>query len=135
MLDGLPVKGGVNDHIQRAFRLMRAGNHQVILDAAFVVQKKRVAHLARLQNLQSAWHDLLDRGGRIRPVFRMDIALTHVRHIKQTRLRAAELMLFHDAERILNRHGIARERNHARVTLVMQRVQGRFLDFVFEERI
>ncbi len=124
MGDVTRLAGAVHDHEQRGFAIDRAlvEEHQVVDDAAFVVQQQAVALLAHGQVDHVHGDQRLERGGGIRAY---QLELAHVRDVEQAGGGACVVVLRHQAAGVLHGHGIAGERHHAGAQLDVQGVQGR----------
>jgi hypothetical protein len=129
---GLQVGGvgvlatGVHHHEQvaeaGAVGGLRAGDHQVVLQAAGVIGEQGVALLAGRQVDDVHRHQGFQGGGGI---FAHQAQLAHVGDVEQGGGLAALAVLGHQAGRVLHRHGVAGERHHAGAQLKVQCVQGR----------
>jgi hypothetical protein len=113
------LAGAVDDHEQRVVALVE--EHQVVDDAALVVQQQPVALLAHGQVDHVHGHQRLERCGGIGAD---QVELAHVRHVEQARRRARVVVLGHQAGGVLHGHGIAREGHHAGAQLDVQGVEG-----------
>ena len=97
--------------------------HQVVEDAAFVVQQQAVALLAHRQVDHVDRHQALECGG---GVTAGQAQLAHVRHVEQAGGLACAQVLGHQAAGVLHRHAVASERDHARTQFQVQRMQRGF---------
>ena len=128
VVDGF--SGGVDHQPERAVRGGSARHHEIVDDAALVVEELRVALPARSQTEDVGCAEGLEErrhGPVVRP---FDRRLAHVRDIEKPCGLAGVQMLAEDPGRILDRHVIAREGGHAGAELDVQRVQGRLTDGV-----
>ena len=114
------LTGAVDD--DEDFIRPHAQEHQVVDDAARLVQQQAVALLAHGQVDHIDGHQRLERGG---GVGADEAQLAHVRDIEQTGLRARVQVLGHQARRVLHGHGITSKGHHARAQFEVQCVQGR----------
>ena len=114
------LAGGVENHQQV---IARAGDHQIVEDAAVIVGELRVTLLARLQARDVAGHQRLDCLGHVLPRLGRQPHLSHVRDIEQAGRRPRLRVLGQDAGRVLHRHLVAGERHEARTELAMQVVE------------
>ena len=113
------LAAGVDDQ-QQAVAVV--GDHQVIQDAAGLVQEQAVALPARLDAQHVARHQRLQRR---RGIGAVQADLAHVRHVEQRRTLPALHVLRHDAGGELHRQLIAGKGHHAAAQPAMQRVQRR----------
>ena len=97
--------------------------HQIILDAAQVIDEERISLPAFGKAQHIDGHQTFKRQCRIGHVagFRAQDNLPHMADIEKARRCPALLVLGHDPHGILQRHGIARKRDHARAKAFMQR--------------
>ena len=104
------------------------GDHQIVEDAALVIEQQRIAHPARLQRGDGARQQLFQFRSRI---LARDHQLAHMADIEQARLVARPVMLGDDAAAlflvVLDRHLIAREGHHARALLAVPGIQRQHL--------
>ena len=107
--------GGVDDKLQPA---TDANRHQVVDNAALVVEQQRVAHPAFGKFGDVARHHCLEHRRR----YAMQRHLPHVRHIEQPGPGSGVKMLGDNAGGILYRHLVAGERHHLGPARQMQRV-------------
>ncbi len=115
----IAVFGRGIDHKAQPAR--EADRHQIVDDAAMVVEQQRVAHpgfaeagnIAGHQGLQHVSRDTMQR------------YLSHVRNIEKSRLGAGMEMLGDDARWVLHRHLVAGKRHHLGAARDMQRVERR----------
>ena len=114
------LAGGVEHHQQV---IARAGDHQIVEDAAVIVGELRVTLLARLQARDVARHQRLDCLGRVLPGLGRQPHLAHVRDVEQAGRRPRLRVLGQDAGRVLHRHLVAGEGHEARAELAMQVVE------------
>ena len=96
--------------------------YQVVDDAARGVEQQAVALFADREVDHIDRHQSFKRGRRVAPD---ESQLAHVRHVEQSCRVAGVMVLSHQAHGILNRHGIAGKRYHARAQLDMQCMQRR----------
>ena len=123
-LDVASLGRAVDDDIEM---IAAAGCHQVVDDPAGIVEQHRVAQAAILEQHQLARQQRLERLVDPRAA---DDQLAHVADVEQAGMGAGPQMLGDDAV-ILDRHGIARERDHPRAMGTVPRVErqhGRFGD-------
>ena len=132
------LAGAIDDDEQvAAVRNITVEEHQVIDDAARIVQQEAVALPAGGQ----VHHIDRNQGFKCRGCIRPHQAqLAHVRHIKQPGGSARVKMLGHQALGVLHRHGIAGKGHHARAQFYVQVMQRRFqkhfrVNFGFSERV
>ena len=91
--------------------------HEIVDDAARVVQQQTVALFADFQAQHIGGNQALERRSSVGPD---QIDLPHVRDIKQARRRARVLVLGHQTRRVLHGHAVARKGNHARTEFEVQ---------------
>ncbi len=106
----------VDDEIEIA---ARAGDHQVVQNAAIVRQQQRITHAVGLQRLEVTGRQAFQPFGGAFPFHQQ---LAHVRHVEQPCMFTRPQMLGDDAVK-LDRHGIAGKAHHARAQTAMQRIQ------------
>jgi len=112
---------GAIDHHEQAV-IVGAAGHQVVDDAALLVQKDRIALLAGLQADKVAGRHLFEgRQGRNPP----QAGLAHMGDVEQAGVLTGPEVLFEHAVLVLHGHGIAREGHHAGAGLDMGGVEGR----------
>ena len=99
--------------------------HQVIADAAGIVQQERVTHLACVQAGDIAWHKAFEKRQHI--VSPQD-RLPHMGDVEQAGRGTGMLVFGDNAVGVLDRHGIARKRHHAPTAFDVKIVQGRFAE-------
>ena len=106
----------IDHQSQHAFAEFRfaARHHQVVDDAAVVVEQLRIALLTRLQLDKRRGHELLKKRchGLMVLVGRDEIGLPHVRNVKEPSLLPRPQVLLHDAHGIVNGHLVTREQHH-----------------------
>ena len=112
------LAGGVDDQHQAVFE---PAHHQIVDDAAIIVQQQRVAHTAQRQRLQIAGYQRFQRARRV--TAQADLA--HMRDVEKPSVRAGVQMLGNNAGRVLHRHLMAGERDHPRAARDVQLVQRR----------
>ena len=110
---------GVDDNKQA---VAEPGRHQIVEDAARLVQQQRVTHPLRAETANVAGHQCLECGPRVGSG---EKCLAHMGDIEQPGLGAGVQMLGKDAGRILHRHLVAGERHHARAERLMELVKRR----------
>jgi hypothetical protein len=112
------LAAGVHDQMERAWMawIGGAGDHEIVEDAAILVQELRVALLMRLEveDVGRAKRFQRRRRGLVPAVVGQDKGLAHMRHVEQAGAAARPVVFGDDARRILDRHVVAGERNHAR---------------------
>lgn len=108
--------GAVDDDVEMIAAIR---GHQVVDDAAVVVEQQRIAHAVLAQREEIARHQLLERRG---GPLAADFELAHVADVEQAGALARPAVLGHDAFE-LHGHGIARERHHAAAQLAVQAIQ------------
>ena len=115
----------VDDQEQHAVlgRIGRARHHQVVEDAAVVVEQLRVALAAGREADDVARHQRLERARDRLVVGADEERLAHVRDVEQAGRAAHMIVLGDDAVGVLHRHVVAGERHHAGAARDMQRVQ------------
>ncbi|MNH24870.1 hypothetical protein D3C79_848260 [compost metagenome] len=119
----LILAGGV-DH-QQQLVVAQIGNHQVVEDAALVIGEQRITLHPHRQV------DDIDRHQRFQGLGRIGATqadLAHVRNVEQAGLFTGVQMLLEHAQRVLDRHGVAGERHHARAQFQVQTLQRRLLE-------
>ena len=119
---GLLARRVDDEHQAIASFLGDARRHQIVEDAAPVVQQQRVAHLPRHQRLQIARDQRLQRARRLGAA---QPDLTHMRDIEEAGLGARVQVLGDDAGGVLHRHLVAGERHHFGAARAVQLIQGR----------
>ena len=124
MPDVIPFHSPVDDNID-AHRRLR--DHQVIKNAARIVQEQGIAHLSLAQAFDVCGNQGFQRFFR---AVTGQHQLPHVRHIEQARAFARPQMFGHDAF-ILDWHRIARKRNHPRTQCAVPVSERQFEDFGF----
>ncbi|MCY1370161.1 hypothetical protein D9M69_572440 [compost metagenome] len=109
--------GAVDDHED-----VRAtvDEHQVVDDAAFVVEQQAVALLAHGQVDHVHRHERLERGSRIGAD---EAQLAHVRDVEQAGGGTGVVVFGHQAGGVLHRHAVAGKGHHAGTEFEMQGVQ------------
>ena len=118
---------GIDDESETAIvgRRSRAGDHQVVDDAAFRVGELGVADFAEAKAADIARHELFERaGGRVMAVADNE-GLAHMRNIEEAGMLARPVVLGDNAGWILHRHLIAGERHHAGAEAHMQVIERR----------
>ncbi|CKS66750.1 Uncharacterised protein [Mycobacterium tuberculosis] len=100
--------------------------HQVVKDAAFVVQQQAVALLAGGQVDHVDGHQGFEGG---RGVGADEAKLAHLGDVEQAGRIARVLVFGHEAGGVLHRHGIAGEGHHAGAELHVKVVQRRLEKF------
>ena len=103
------LAGAVDDHKNLVVALVE--EHQVIDDAALVIEQQAVALFAHGQIDHVHRDQRLKRRCGVRT---NQTQLAHVRNVKQTGGLARVVVFGHQASRVLHRHGIAGKRHHAR---------------------
>ncbi len=105
---------GVDDQEQPAVLIgrRRPRHHQVVDDAAVLVEQLGIALLAGPKPANVGGHECLQRRRRGRVIRPGQKRLPHVRDIEQAGLRARVQMLLQDAQRVLHGHLVAGERHH-----------------------
>ncbi len=103
-----------------------AEEHQVVDDAARVVEQQTVALLARWQVDHVNRHQGFKRGCSIGAD---QAQLAHVRDVKQSGRLSGLVMFGHQAAGVLHGHGVAGKRHHASAQLQVQRMQGCLQEF------
>jgi hypothetical protein len=96
-----------------------AGCHQVVDDSAGIVEQHRIAQAAVLEQHQLTRKQRLER---LVDPGAGDDQLPHVADVEQSGVAAGPQMLGEDAV-ILDGHGIARERHHARAMGTVPRIE------------
>jgi hypothetical protein len=114
------LAGAVDDDEQLVLR--HAEEHQVVDDAALVVEQQAVALLAHGQVDHVHGHQALEGGSSIGAD---QAQLAHVRDVEQAGFLARVQVLGHQARRVLHGHGVTGERHHAGAQFDVQRVEGR----------
>ncbi len=120
-VDGL--SRGVDDEPQRAVRAGRAGHHQVVDDAAVVVEQLGIALAAGSETEDVGGAERFEKGRDGCMIGALDQRLAHVRDVEQPSRFAGVEVLGEDARRILDRHVVAGERRDARAELDVQGVE------------
>ncbi len=95
------------------------GHHQIVENAALLVEKKRIAHAARLERSDRAGEELFQLLGR---ALARDQQLAHVADIEQRGLLAGPVVFGDDALK-LNRHLVAGEVHHPRALAAMPGIE------------
>ena len=103
-----------------AARHIAVEEHQIVNDAAFVIEQQAVALLAGCQVDHIDRHQGFKRGGGVRAD---QPQLAHVRHVEQAGAAAGVQVFGHQSGRVLHRHGIAGKRHHARTEFYMQAIE------------
>ena len=108
----LGLAGGVDDQEQMVAEIR---HHQVVENAAVVIGELRVALPARRNRHDVLRHQPLQRQRRVLDLagFRPQRELAHMRDVEQAGGRARVQVFLQHAGRILHRHLVAGERNHA----------------------
>ncbi len=122
MRDVLRLARGVDDEKQAIFAGLfrrQSRRHQVVEDAAFSIEKLRVARAVFASPTMSAASSVSSAAA----APRLQNHLPHVGHVEEASALARPLVLAHDAERVLNRHVVAGERRHARAKRDVHRVE------------
>ncbi len=104
--------------------IIDAGRHQIVEDAAAIVQQQRVTHTARRQGSHIAGNQRFQRvrrSGAVQP------DLPHMGDVEQPGLRAGMEVFGDDAGRILHRHLVTREPDHAGTARTVQLIERRVL--------
>ncbi|MET3917124.1 hypothetical protein ABID97_003906 [Variovorax sp. OAS795] len=114
------LAGTVDDHEERAVSFVE--EHQVVEDAALVVQQQAVALLAGCKVDHVDRHQGLEGGRGVGPD---QAQLAHVRDVEQPGRVARVLVLGHEPGGVLHGHGIAGKRHHAGAQFHVQVVQRR----------
>ena len=112
------LAGAVDDDKKRIVALVE--EHQVVQNAAFVVQQQAVTLFARGQADHVHRHQRLEGGGRVGP---HQPQLAHVGDVEQASGVAGVFVLGHQASGVLHRHGIPGEGHHAGAQFQVQGVQ------------
>ena len=102
------------------YAVLAFDEHQVIDDAALVIEQQSVALSADGQVQHVHGNQALQRGLRL---WAGEQQLAHVRHVKKAGPAAGVQVFCHQSLAVLHRHGIGRECNHARAKFKVQRVQ------------
>jgi|GEM_PF-6905431 len=119
------LASGVDDEEQAVVAVEGPGHHQVVDDAALVVEKLAVALLAGDEAEDVRRYQCLKRAGDAGMVRADEGELAHVRHIEQPGRFAGMLMLGNDALGILHRHVVAGKGHHAGAERHVSAVQRR----------
>lgn len=119
----LMLAGGIDDNEQRAFA-RGTRHHEVVADAALVVEQQGVADGSGHEACDVARHEGFERSRHRRVVRSHKKRLAHVRHIEQARRGTRVQMLGEHAVLILDRHVIAGKRHHLCTKRDVERVQG-----------
>ena len=117
----------VDDQHQHAVlgRVGRARHHQVVEDAAFLVEQLRVALPPMREVEDIGRHQRFERTCRRLVIGTGEERLTHVRDVEQPGGGARVRVLGDDAVAVLHRHVVAGERHHAGAEPHVQIVQRR----------
>jgi CBS-domain-containing membrane protein len=99
-----------------------ARHHQIVENAAAVIEQLRVADSVKRMRGDVGRRQLLEA---FRRFGSFEERLTHMRDVEEAGSGARMQMLSENAGRILHRHVIAGEGNHARAKLDVQRVKRR----------
>ena len=97
-----------------------AADGEIVHHAATLVGEHGVADLALGEAGEVARHQLLER---LIGAFAPQARLAHMRHVEQPCLGARVVVLGEDARRVLHRHVVSGEGDHACAKLDVQRVQ------------
>ncbi len=127
-IDGLARR--VDDEPQDAVSAGGARHHQVVDDAARLVQKLGIALTAGREIDDVGGNERLEESGEARVTGALDQRLAHMRHVEQPRRLAGMEMLRHHPGRKLDRHLVAGESGHAGAELDVQSVKGRLANRV-----
>ena len=102
-------------------------DHEVVTDAARLVEEQTVALATRLQAEHVDGQEGLQRARRVGDVARArrEPDLAHMRHVEQAGRGPRVQVFLEQARRVLHRHGVARERDHPGPVAQVERVQGR----------
>ncbi len=118
------LAGGVHHQIEPVLvaRMAKAGDHQILENAAFGIGELRIALLAGLQRQHIGRHELLEgRSGRLELAVGGDEeALAHVADVEQAGMFARPVVLGQNTGRVLHRHVITGEGHHLGAKLDMQ---------------
>ncbi len=120
--------GAVDDEVKRTARL---GDHQVVEDSPIIGQEQRIAHGMGFEAQKIARAKGFEPGGRALP---FQQKLSHVRNIEKAGVSAGPQMLRHHPFGILNRHGIAREGDHAPAQPLVKAGKGQGFQLRFVHR-
>ena len=120
--------GGVHDEEEHAVfgRVRRAGHHEVVEDAAFLVGELGVTLAAGGEVDDVRRHQCFECARDRLVIGANQERLSHVRDIEQPGLGAHMIVLGNDAVGVLHRHLVAGERHHAAAARDVQRMQRRF---------
>ena len=113
------LAGGVDDEGES---IAGAGHHQIVDDAAVVVEQQRVAHAVRRQRRDIARDQRFQRARRGGAG---EAELAHVRDVEEPGPRPRVQVLGDDAGLVLHRHLVAGERHHPRAVRDMEIVKRR----------
>jgi hypothetical protein len=111
--------GRVDDQEQP---VREARRHQIVQNAARLVEEERVAQPHRAEPGNVAGHQRFERRRRRGPA---EPQLPHMRHVEQPGLRPGMQMLGENPGPVLQRHRVAGERHHAGAECAMQRIERR----------
>jgi hypothetical protein len=126
------------DHQEQPAVVIRRGrpsDHQVVDDAARIVEELGVALLAGLEPQDIGRHQCLQRGGCGCMVGPDQERLPHVRDVEQAGLGPRVLVLPEDAQRVLDGHLVAGERHHLGAQRHVQRVKRRAVERLVGSRV
>ncbi len=100
------------------------GRHQIVEDAACLIEQQGIAHPGWAERLQIAGNERLQRprGGAA-----AQADLSHMRNIEEAGLGAGMKVLGDDAGRVLHRHLVPSEPDHAGAAPEVQLMQRRLL--------
>ncbi len=122
--DVADLAGAIDDHKNvAAVGIVAVHEHQVVDDAALVIEQQAVALLADAQVDHIDRHQALEGGA---GVGAHQAQLAHVGHVKQARQGAGVVVLGHQAGGVLHRHRVTGKRHHAGAQRHMQVVQRYF---------
>ena len=116
----LALGGGVDDEEQAFVASRQPRRHQIVENAAGVVQQLSVARALGREFHEIGWSQRLQRP---RGAGAGENGLAHVRNIEQPGLFAGVKMFRDDAGGVMQRHVIAGERDHARAETPVQRIE------------
>ncbi len=123
----LILAGRIDDQHQDAvLRLLgRARHHQIVENAALLVEELRVALAPGSEVQDIGRHEGFERLGGRRMVAAHEEGLAHMRNVEEAGARPRVEMLGENAGRILHRHLISGEGHHAGAERHMGAVEGR----------
>ena len=100
--------------------VLESRRHQIIEDAALLVQQQRITHAQQIQRAEIPRYECFKRFDRVPSG---DPQLPHMRDVKEPCLRACVKVLVEDAGGIVHRHLVSCEGHHLGAKGEMERVE------------